>query len=107
MYLWTDSKMRIHDLTCFMALLFLSLIYKKMKEAKVAMSLDRTMEVLREIRLAHCYYPRKASLIRKICRLSSTEQKLLTSLNIEIADKQNFPNNIKSPIKQGLIRTII
>ncbi len=86
MYLWTDGNLRVHGLTCVMALLFLSLIYKKMKEAKVATLLDRAMEVLPGIRLAHCYNPRKNQPIRKIFRLSSTEQKLITSLNIEIAD---------------------
>jgi transposase len=84
MYHWTDSKIRVHGLTCVMALLFLSLLHKKMKEAKVSMSLERAMEVLRGIRLAHCYYPRKAQPVRKICRLSSTEKELLTSLDIEI-----------------------
>jgi len=84
MYHWTGSKIRVHGLTCVMALLFLSLLQKKMKEAKVSMSLERAMEVLRGIRLAHCYYLRKAQPVRKICRLSSTEKELLTALNIEI-----------------------
>ena len=86
MYHWTDSKIRVHGLTCVMALLFLSLLHKKMKEAKVSMSLERAMEVLRGIRLAHCYYPRKAQPVRKICRLSSTEKELLTALNLEIPE---------------------
>ncbi len=86
MYHWTDSKIRVHGLTCVMALLFLSLLHKKMKEAKVSMSLDRAMETLRSIRLAYCYYPRKAQPVRKICRLSSTEKELLTALNLEIPE---------------------
>jgi len=86
MYHWTDSKIRVHGLTCVMALLFLSLLHKKMKEAKVSMSLDRAMESLRSIRLAYCYYPRKAQPVRKICRLSSTEKELLTALNLEIPE---------------------
>ena len=38
------------------------------------------------IRLAYYYYPRKAQPVRKICRLSSTEKELLTSLNLEIPE---------------------
>lgn len=84
MYHWTDSKIRVHGFSCVMALLFLSLLHKKMKEAKLSMSLDRMMESLRDIRLAYCYYPRKAQPVRKICRLSSTEKELLTALDLEI-----------------------
>ena len=62
----------------------LSLLHKKMKDAKVSLSLDKAMASLRDIRLAHCYYPQKAQPMRKICRLSSTEKELLTALNIEI-----------------------
>jgi len=86
MYHWTDSKIRVHGLTCVMALLFLSLLHKKMKDAKVSMSLDKAMASLRDIRLAHCYYPQKAQPVRKICRLSSTEKELLTALNLEIPE---------------------
>jgi len=85
MYHWTDSKIRVHGLTCVMALLYLSLLNKRMKEAGLKMSLDRVMEVLRGIRLALCYYPRRRQPVRKVCRISSTEQELLTSLNIKIS----------------------
>ena len=85
MYHWTDSKIRVHGLTCVMALLYLSLLNKRMKEAALKMSLDRVMEVLRGIRLALCYYPRRRQPVRKVCRISSTEQELLTSLNIKIS----------------------
>lgn len=84
MYHWTDSKIRVHGLTCVMALLYLSLILKRVREAGLEMSLDRVMEVLRGIRLAHCYYPGKSQPVKKICRLSCTERELLTALNIEM-----------------------
>ncbi len=86
MYHWTDSKIQVHGFSCVMALLFLSLLHKKMKEAKVSMSLDRAMESLRDIRLAYCYYPQKAQPVRKICRLSSTEKELLTALSLKIPE---------------------
>lgn len=85
MYHWTDSKIRVHGLTCVMALLYLSLILKRIREARLEMSLDQVMEVLRGIRLAHCYYPRKSQPVKKVCRLGRTERELLTALNIEIS----------------------
>jgi transposase len=84
MYHWTDSKIRVHGFTCVMSLLFLSLLQKKIKEAQLTMSLDTAMESLRNIRLAYCYYPRKSRPVRKICRLRSTEKKLLTALDLEL-----------------------
>jgi len=82
MFCWTDSKIRVHGLICVMALLYLSLLKKRLDEAAAGISLDRMMETLRGIRLAHCYYPNKSKPIQKICRTSRTERELLTSLNI-------------------------
>lgn len=84
MYHWTDSKIRVHGLTCVMALLYLSLIHRKLKNAGLAISLDRAMEALRAIRLAICFYPKSPQPVRKVCRLGSTEQELLTALNLKI-----------------------
>jgi hypothetical protein len=64
-----------------MALLYLSLLHRKLKNAGLAISLDRAMEALRAIRLAICYYPKSPQTVRKVCRLSSTEQEL--NLQIE------------------------
>lgn len=87
MYCWTDSKIRVHGLTCVMALLFLCLLRKRLKETSPTISLDKAMEVLRGIRLAHCYYPWKSQPVRKVCRLSSTEEELLKSLNIDLVSQ--------------------
>ena len=84
MYHWTDSKIRVHGLVCVMALLFLSLIGRRLHRAGLSISLDRAVEKLRNIRLAYCYYPGSAQPVRKICRRSSTEQELLTALNLDL-----------------------
>jgi transposase len=84
MYHWTDSKIRVHGLTCVMALLYLSLLHRKLKTAGLAISLDRAMEILRAVRLAICFYPRSSQPVRKVCRLGSTEQELLTALDLKI-----------------------
>jgi len=50
----------------------------------LAISLDRAMEILRSIRLAICFYPRSSQPVRKVCCLGSTEQKLLTALDLKV-----------------------
>jgi len=67
-----------------MALLYLSLLHKKLKSAGFDLSLDRAMEILRGIRLAICFYSHSEQPVRKVCRLSSTEKELLTALGIKI-----------------------
>lgn len=84
MFHWTDSKIRVHGLTCVIALTYLSLLHMKLKNAGLDLSLDRAMEILRGIRLAICFYPRSAQPVRKVCRLSSTEKELLTALDLKI-----------------------
>lgn len=67
------------------ALLYLALLKKRLEESETDISLDRAMETLRGIRLAHCYYPQKSKPVQKICRMGSTERELLTSLNIQFS----------------------
>jgi len=84
MYHWTDSKIRVHGLTCVMALLYLSLLSRKLRRAGVTMALDRAMDTLRGIRRAVYLYPGSARPIRKLCQIGSTEEELLKALGIEI-----------------------
>ncbi|MBN1271625.1 MAG: IS1634 family transposase [Candidatus Aminicenantes bacterium] len=85
MFCWTDSKIQVHGLTCVMALLYLALLHKKLVDAEADISLDRAMDMLRGIRLVHCYYPNKSRPVQKICRICSTEKKLLKALNIKLS----------------------
>ena len=84
MYHWTDSKIRVHGLVCVMALLYLSLLGRRLHRAGLSVSLDRAVAMLRDIRLAYCYYPHSAQPVRKTCRRSSAEQELLTALSIDL-----------------------
>ena len=84
MYHWTDSKIRVHGLTCVMALVYLSLLSRKLRQAGVTMALDRAMDTLRGIRRAVYLYPGSVRPVRKLCRLGSTEEELLRALGIEI-----------------------
>jgi transposase len=84
MYHWTDSKIRVHGLTCVMALLYLSLLSRKLQKAGVVMAMDRAMEVLRGIRRAVYLYPGSSHPVRKLCRIGSTEEELLKALGVDI-----------------------
>ncbi|MDW7760038.1 MAG: hypothetical protein SCM96_05300, partial [Acidobacteriota bacterium] len=69
--------------TCVMALLYLSLIHRKIRQAGLTMGLDRALETLRGIRRAVYHYPGSAQPIRKLCLLESTERELLTALKLD------------------------
>ena len=84
MYHWTDSKIRVHGLTCVMALLYLSLLSRKLQKAGIVMAMDRAMEVLRGIRRAVYLYPGSSHPVRKLCRIGSTEEELLKALGVDI-----------------------
>ena len=84
MYHWTDSKIRVHGLTCVMALVYLSLLSRKLRRAGVTMALDRAMDTLRGIRRAVYLYPGSTRPIRKLCQIGSTEKELLRALAVEI-----------------------
>jgi hypothetical protein len=84
MYHWTDSKIRVHGLTCVMALLYLSLLSRKLHRSGLTMALARAMEAFRGIRRAVYIYPGSRQSIRKLCRLGSAEEELLKALDLEI-----------------------
>ena len=49
MFHWTDSKIRVHALYCFFALLLLSIVRMKLRQAGLTISIERTLERLEEI----------------------------------------------------------
>jgi hypothetical protein len=67
-----------------MALLYLSLLSRKLHRSGLTMALDRAMEVLRGIRRAVYIYPGSRKPIRKLGRPGSTEEELLKALDLEI-----------------------
>jgi len=49
MFHWTDSKIRVHALYCFFALLLLSIVRNQLREAGLTISIERALERLGEI----------------------------------------------------------
>jgi transposase len=56
---WTDSKIRIHGLYCTLALLLRGLIWRRIKAAKVNLSMCRLLSELGDLRQVINIYPKK------------------------------------------------
>lgn len=56
---WTDSKIRVHGLYCTIALLLRALMYRRMRQKGVNLSMKRVLKELDAIRQVVNIYPRK------------------------------------------------
>ena len=81
---WTDSKIRVHALTCILALLLVRIAHKRARAKGFDHGAERMMELLTGIRTALVYYPKSMKPQRIRCRLTNEQEELLTSLGCEI-----------------------
>lgn len=79
---WTDSKIRVHALTCVIALILVKIAYKRVKQVGFEYGLPRMMELLSGIKSSILLYPNSSKAKRKLCSLSEEQRVLMTSLNI-------------------------
>lgn len=79
---WTDSKIRVHALTCVIALILVKIAYKRAKQAGFEYGLPRMMELLSGIKSSLLLYPSSSKAKRQLCSLSDEQRVLLTTLNI-------------------------
>lgn len=85
---WTDSKLRVHALYCSMAQLLRSLMWRRVKQAGVSISLKRLLAELDGIREVINLYPhrRKPLIYRQqtvLTRLSELQQQLVSILKLQ------------------------
>ncbi len=85
---WTDSKIRVHALTCIIGLLLVRIAHKRAKQNGFTNSADRMLELLSGIRSAVLFYPKSAKPHRKLCSLSNEQQDLLTKLKHQTPDSR-------------------
>jgi len=85
---WTDSKIRVHALYCTIALLLRALLYRRVRQAGLEISLPRMLSELDGIREVVTIFPRQRR--RKIERrhtvltkTSDLQQRLLSTLEME------------------------
>jgi transposase len=81
---WTDSKIRVHALTCVIALLLVRIAHKRARAAGFKQGAPRMMELLTEIRSAVLLYPHSIKPVRHLCTLTDEQRVLLTQLKCEI-----------------------
>jgi transposase len=85
---WTDSKLRVHGLYCSMAQLLRSVIWRRVRQAGVKISLKRLLSELDGIREVINLYPKQRKSIPQpqrtvLTRLSEVQQRLASILNLE------------------------
>jgi transposase len=87
MFHWTDSKIRVHALTCVLALLLSSLLQRTLHQQGVAMSIPTMFELLGDIQEAAVIYPRRPgqrhpTVQTCLTPLSAEQQTLLDKLKL-------------------------
>ena len=81
MWCWTDKMIRVHAFTCVMALLFIRIIVKKVKDSGIDLSQKQIFEQLKKIKLVLTYMS-DSSVGYKLTRLNDTQRKLVEMFNL-------------------------
>lgn len=77
---WTDSKIRVHALSCVIALLLVKIAHKRARQAGFESGIERMMELLSSVRSALVYYPQSNKPHRMACSISGDSRTLLAKL---------------------------
>ena len=82
MWCWTDKMIRVHAFTCVMALLFLRIMVKKVKESGLDLSQEQILEQLKKIKLALTFMS-DSSVNYRLTRLNDIQRKLVDIFNLK------------------------
>jgi transposase len=91
---WTDSKIKVHGLYCTIALLLRALMYRRIRQKGINLSMKRAMAELDAIREVINIYQAKPGQRKQpkqtvLTKTSLLQQKILESLNISIKVEKN------------------
>ncbi|MHC4783947.1 MAG: IS1634 family transposase [Planctomycetota bacterium] len=81
LYHWTDSKIRVHALYCYFALLLLSILQLKLREGGLTLSTDHCVSRLQQIQEALVVYT-NGSAERVLTHLDDSQQSLAEALGL-------------------------
>jgi len=95
MFHWTDSKIRVHALYTFFALLLLAIVRRELWEAGVHMDIDRAMERLRRIQESVVVYA-NGSADRVLAEMDETQCRLAEILGVTDLARQ-LGNTLLAP----------
>jgi len=82
-YCWTDESSRAHAFTCVMALLFCSLLKKKVAEKKIDLSREEIVDNLADIRQSLFLMPKSNKVHSTIEKMNSSQKNLYSLLNLK------------------------
>jgi transposase len=82
-YHWTDQKIRVHALTCTVALTYLAIMQLKLKRAGMSESIDTAMGELRNLHSCLLFYPGCRKPERKLEEISTLQRKALEAIGVE------------------------
>jgi len=85
---WTDSKIRVHALTCILALLLVRIAHKRAKAKGFEHGAERMMELLTGVHTAMVYYLKSTKPHRILCSLTDEQRALLTALDCTIPERR-------------------
>ena len=81
---WTDSKIRVHALTCMIALLLVKLSHRRAIMNGYDKGIETFMNELRGVRSALLFYPGTKKPSRQICSLTESQSVLLNQLGLDL-----------------------
>lgn len=82
MFHWTDSKIRVHGLYCFFALLLLAILRLELQAAGIPMAVDSAVHRLRKIRESLVVYTNGA-VDRVLTEMDETQTELARALGLD------------------------
>ena len=85
---WTDSKIKVHALTCMIALLLVRVAHKRARQKGLLQGAERILELLSGIRSAVLLYPKSSKPRRMLCSISTEQHELLTKLDCQIKNSR-------------------
>lgn len=85
-YHWTDSKIRLHMLTCVVGMVYLSIFRNKLKAANVSMSAGDALKEMRNLRTALYMLSGSRKLQRRIEDPTNGQIEVLRAFGYEIKD---------------------
>ena len=81
MFHWTDSKIRVHALYCYFALLLLSIVQMKLREAGISLNINRSIDRLKKIQETLVIYTNGAA-ERVLSEMDDGQRQLTEALGL-------------------------
>jgi transposase len=94
-YHWTDSKIRVHALTCFLALVLIKVVLMRLEKESISIGVENLIERLRQIQEAKIIYA-NGSTQQVIVERTEEQEELFLALKLDHLAKQ-MGNTLLNP----------